>query len=187
MTIDSNVRQMAKMIADKLTIPAAEWCRKFGRCEHIPSTMDVFYNTPVSMSSDVTYFNIPSDSINFVYLDFSENNDSLHRIMANYAHLQNVVIISTDAYKAKQYVLTVGNCSNDDAADVISGIIILHLQDNRPVSERKMISLLRGTDDYDQQDDSSCNQKHYNVYKVLAAKRSSNGEPITNNCYVPKK
>lgn len=193
-TIDSNVLSLPELIAAKLPQSALRWCTNLNRCDEPVSNnhQQMFFNTPVSMSSDVTYYKMPKNAVHFVYLDYGTNTPTLKRILENIKHLDNVIVLSNgDVYSTGQYVLQIGNCTDDDIADVISGIIILHLKENRTVDEREIISLLCGQKQITTNDvgrdiaSKNENQKIYSIYRVLDSKRSNYGE--IPNCYECKK
>lgn len=181
-TIDSNIYNLAQLVAEKLPEPATRWCSKLNQClDNFGSTNKLVYNTPVSMSSDVTYYNLPDSAIHFVYLDFGRYQTDLKRILKNIRQLKNVIVLSNGGvYPTGQYVLNIGNCTDDDVAEVISGIIILHLELDQLIPEQAIISLLRGIDYIPSEEDTS-DQKIYNVYNILESKRSSCGE--ISDCY----
>ncbi|ATY70243.1 GrBNV gp81-like protein [Tomelloso virus] len=182
-TIDSNVLNLPPLIADKLTLPSKRWCTKFNRCHIIDpkSKYQVFYNTPVSMSTDPSYYEFPDDAVSFIYLDYSTNTATLKQILANIPKLNNVVVFSNaDVYASGNYPLSIGNCNDQDISDVISGIMVIHLQKNRLVDEAELLAILTNSD-YSDASDTQSDQKKYSVYNVLDAKRSNYGE--IQNCH----
>lgn len=193
-TIDSNKYNLPPLIAEKLTTPVVRWCEKFNSCYDVDSKnlwpmpsssstkLQMFFHTPVSMSSDVTDYNFPESSIHFVYLDYGTNTSALKRILKNIKSLKNVVIISNgDVYAGTaQYTIYKGNCSDDDISDVISGIIVVHLKENRTIHEKEVIAVLCG-DTCELTNDEKMNQKKYDAYNILDSKRLNYGEIA--DCY----
>lgn len=199
-TIDSNIFSISELIAGKLHKPATRWCTQYNRCDDIanssPKDEKIFYNTPVSMSSDVTYYQFPTDTIHFVYVDFSYNIEILKHILSNIKHLSNVVVLSNGkSYATGQYVLYPGNCTDEDIAEVIGGIIVLHLKEKRAIPQRELIALLCGKshsamsrNDKDQSvgdDKTNTKIKIYNIYDILDAKQSNFTE--ISDCHECKK
>lgn len=191
-TFDSNVFNIANRVATKLPTPGVRWCTHLDRCEDVsndPNTswlkpsvnskkLQFFYNTPISMATDVTVYNLPKNSMHFVYLDFGENSTALARILKNIKQLNNVIIISNgDVYSTGQYTLHVGNCSDENIAEVIGGIIIVHLAERRTVHQKELISLLCDSDSiYKPTIHEQNQQKEYSIYNIMDSKRSNYGE-----------
>lgn len=180
-TIDSNVGSIPQLIAEKLPTPGIRWCTMRDQCPNVSSNDGIFYNTPVGLMSDLSNYKLPNDALHFVYVDFSKNQFDLSRLLKNIRSLRNVVVISNgDAYSTGQYALTIGNCTEDDVAEVISGIIVVHLEFGFAVSEDAVTALL-SDGVYVPSEDSATDQKIYNVYNILDSKRSTSGE--ISDCY----
>lgn len=190
-TIDSNVLKLPQLIAEKLPESAVRWCTKLNQCDDVNTdiatllfnskaedgrSMRIVYNTPISMATDVTYYNLSKPAIHFVYLDYNKNHTELKRILINISKLQNVIIISNGSiYATGQYVLYIGNCTDDDIADVISGIIVVHLKENRTIHEKELIALLCDKK-YTPLPDEINEPKKIDIYTILDSKRSNYGE-----------
>nr|WDA64845.1 hypothetical protein NNONMNKP_00030 [Oryctes rhinoceros nudivirus]WDA64980.2 hypothetical protein NFEMFJFI_00029 [Oryctes rhinoceros nudivirus]WDA65097.2 hypothetical protein GJFDDEIJ_00028 [Oryctes rhinoceros nudivirus] len=157
-TIDSNVANIPQLIASKIGQSSIRWCSDLNVCDAFTelrnnggkidsnqNAMQVYFNTPISMSTDVEEYTMPPNTIHFVYLDYAVNTYALRMILNNIKKLRNVIIITNgSSYSYGQYVLTVGNCTLDDIADVISGIIVVHIRENRTVDERELVALICG-------------------------------------------
>nr|DBA13076.1 TPA: gp81-like protein [Oryctes rhinoceros nudivirus] len=188
-TIDSNVANIPQLIASKIGQSSARWCSDLNVCDAFTelrnnggkidsnqNAMQVYFNTPISMSTDVDEYTMPPNTIHFVYLDYAINTYALRMILNNIKKLRNVIIITNgNSYSYGQYVLTVGNCTLDDIADVISGIIVVHIRENRTVDERELVALICG----ETCDSTTCRtteSKKYNIYNILDSKRVNYGE-----------
>lgn len=184
-TIDSNVRSLPQSVAKMLGMPATKWCIELNQCFELESTSkyNIFYNTPISMSTDSSHYNIPVDAIHFVYLDFSVNPVTLKLILQNLKNIKNpknsIIISNGDVCAIGLYVLKVGNCNDDNIAEVISAIIGVHLLKNRPIHEQEIISILcNKTNECKHMSDGG--QKKYSIYNVLDSKHANFTEIV--NC-----
>lgn len=200
-TIDSNVYNITKLIAKKLnnlpelSIPVTRWCTKLNRCSDVdnnsgswpnPSSKSketqIYYNTPVSMSDDITYYNMPENALHFVYVDFGTNTTDLKRILKNIKHLKNVVVLSNaSVYPTGQYKLYPGNCTDDAIAETICTIIVMHTKESRPIHEKEIISLICQKTKYSPSEKEQCEAKKYDIYNIMDSKRSVCGE--ISDCY----
>lgn len=172
-TIDSNVPAMSLQIVNAMPVNAREWCPQFNKCSDITNeaskattlaTSLVYYNTPISMSDNIAYYNMRQfepNMYNFIYIDQTKNNQGcnimLKRIKDNIkeAKLAKVVYIlaQSDNESAKQYqwnqsdgfldyILVVGHCDNKKIAEVIASMITMHVYKRDRLSEPEIIEVL---------------------------------------------
>lgn len=141
-TIDSNIAEIPRLVSDLLDEPASRWCTSENQCTILqPNT--VYYNTPISMSNDVGLHAMPNKMTNFIYVDFSDINTTLHRIMKNIKTYPKAVIISNaDVSAFGKYHLKVGNCNNQAIAEVIAAIVDTYKYKNRLVSPEEIKHLI---------------------------------------------
>lgn len=158
-TIDSNVPIIPKMIALKMDASAKVWCSKLNLClekikefsEKHNNKPTIYYDTPISMSDSAEDYNFEQYAphmINFLYLDYSRFPSSVARIMKNLRGMDGHVVIITNAkaYKRGHYTIDCGNCLDRDISDVLAGIMVVHLNKKRVVSEAELLELLAPLD-----------------------------------------
>lgn len=137
-SIDSNVRLLAKNIADRVSNNAKSWCLQLNECK-LTLKSKIFYNTPISMSDDIRKYKFPNNIKHFIYLDFSQNNDTLRRILENLQYTKNYIVISNaDSYAIGSYHLKIGNCLSDAVADILSIIIIVYQIESRYITKEEL-------------------------------------------------
>jgi hypothetical protein len=173
-TIDSNVPAMPRLIINSMPVNAREWCPQFNKCSDITkeankattlSTSLVYYNTPISMSDNIKYYNMRQfepNMYNFIYIDQTHNHQSCNTMLKrikdnlNETQLKNVVFIlgQNDMQSAMQkqtshsdftnldYILVVGHCDNRKISEIIASIITMHVYKRERLSEMEIIELL---------------------------------------------
>lgn len=124
-TFDSNIAEIPDLVSSKLERPATLWCTGTNICER-KSKSSIYYNTPLSMSDDLSKHVLPTDMKSFIYLDYSQKNATMSRILNNIKMRNDIVIISNaDVLAVGTYQMRIGNCSNSDIAQVIAALITM--------------------------------------------------------------
>jgi len=137
-SIDSNVRFLAKNVADRVSNNAKSWCLQLNKCD-LNVNAKVFYNTPISMADDISKYNFPSNIKHFVYVDFSQNNQTLRRILRNLQYIKNYIVISNaDSYVLGSYHLKIGNCLLDAVSDILTIIVVVYQNERRYVKQEEL-------------------------------------------------
>lgn len=159
-TIDSNIPGLPQLVSQKMDAKVQMWCSKLNLCieklnRDVLNNNDpsIYYDTPISMSDKVSFYNLQQyepNMINFVYIDYSVEELNTARILKNVVGLRNVVVVtnSSRAWAADKrpvghYTIECGNCQNPEIADVLSGIFILHLEYKRVVRQEELVALLQ--------------------------------------------
>lgn len=143
-TIDSNIAEIAQLIASYLGVSNALWCTNINECQR-KDYKPILYNSPISMADSLAEFNFPKTNIkNFIYIDHREINDTLKRIMQNISGLKNVVIISNaDVYSMGTYMLSVGNSTNEMIAEFIASVVKVYQMQGRLVHPDEVKKMIR--------------------------------------------
>lgn len=145
-TIDSNIAKIPRLVSDLLDEPASIWCTSENQCARL-QTNTIYYNTPISMSDDVSLHTMPKDMKNFIYIDFKDTNPTLDRIMKNIKTYPKAVIISNaNTLAFGKYHLNVGNCNNQAIAEVIATIVYTYKYKNRLISSEEIKHLICNED-----------------------------------------
>jgi hypothetical protein len=136
-TIDSNWGAIPGMIAYKMSPSPKAWCFQTDQCpQPTASPYNIYYNTPVSMSSDLTKYNLPADSLHFIYLDYNYINAQLRRLVRNYGSIKPIIISNASVVATGKYHLLPGNCSVDFIATILANLISLHVRFQRLISAK---------------------------------------------------
>lgn len=143
-TIDSNISEIAQLVAFYLGVSNGLWCTNTNECQR-KDFKSILYNTPISMADSLNDFNFPRDNIkNFVYIDYREINSTLKRIMKNISKLKSVVLFSNaDIYSMGTYMLSVGNSTNEMIAEFIASVIKIFQVQNRLVHPDEVKKMIR--------------------------------------------
>lgn len=151
----------------------------------------VFYNTPISLSDDISSYHFENHptAMHFVYLDLTiDGGPAYQRIMQNVSTLQNPILIvrpnsnasiSPDLVRSqKKYIINAGNCASNSIADLLSGIIWMHMLVGRHVHQYEILTLLCDEQNIPRPSNDAKRFKHfdsnepieYDIYTVLDAK-----------------
>lgn len=143
-TIDSNISEIAQLVASYLGISNGLWCTNINQCQR-KDYKPILYNSPISMADSLDGFDFPlTDIKNFVYIDHRENNATLQRIMNNISNLKTVVILSNaDIYSMGTYMITVGNSTNEMIAEFIASIVKIFQEQSRLVHPDEVKKMIR--------------------------------------------
>lgn len=144
-TIDSNIPEIAQLIASYLGVSNGLWCTNVNQCQQRTNYKPILYNTPISMADSLDEFNFPKTDIkNFVYIDHRQLNTYLNRIMKNISNLQTVVLLSNaDIYSMGTYLIGVGNSTNEMIAEFIASVIQVFQMQSRLVHPDEIKKMIR--------------------------------------------
>lgn len=173
-TIDSNDIALPPLIAAQLCVPANAWCRS-NRCRKLCSRRrhkrtaatadeaEIYYDTPLAVYTDSRYVNQLMQGrtyVHFAYLDFTQRNVSLERLLANLRSRDNVVLLVNEDpggehEKARgepqlelpcspAYLLRTGNVSRPLLAEVIASIVNAFLLEERLLHADDVADLVCG-------------------------------------------
>lgn len=128
------------------------WCSKQKLCLKDLNTNSIYYNTPLTIYEDIRTYpdKFPENMLNFVYLDYSINSDSLIRIVKNLDRLPKkcrkkvILMTNADVFGIGLYLLRVRNCSVGQIAKVVAKIIKAHVHKGRVVSVKEMLEISCG-------------------------------------------
>lgn len=191
-TIDSNIASIPSLVSSKLNKAATLWCtdvnsckgRKRRRRQHHDNTDDdsvIYYNTPLSMSDDLSQHRLPENMISFIYLDHRQINAALNRILKNISDRRedDVVIISNaDIYGMGTYRMHIGNCSDSAVAEVIAALILMFKVNGTLIHPDELKQLLCSSSDTHDTYESipATKMMSCNVYSILEYRHDKNFE-----------
>lgn len=185
-TVDSNVAIIPRLVARLLVEPAQEWCSEPNECRRSPASENncrAYYDTPISMcaSFEACGVGVPDRFLNFVYLDYREQNASLKRILRNIENRRSIVRIVADegaSHAHGTYRIKTSRCTLRCVAEAIATIInsfrgighLLHPDDIGDIAcGTKIVTPKR-----------LCYNMTYDIETLLARRNAH--RPIVNDC-----